>query len=222
MVTSSSPAKDAAATRERILDALGKLLARHGFAGVGVNAIAREARVDKVLIYRYFGGLPELLQAFAERSHFFPSQDDSPGVPAAGAGGPSAADFAVTMLREMARTLRARPVTQAVMRWELSASNPLTKMLGDARERRGVEMLAAFPRQSVPPDVDLEATAAVLSAGLIYLVLRSNGTTGWNGVPIQTQAGWDRIERAVEKLVRAVLGDRKATGARRSRKRAVR
>ena len=54
--------RDRAATEERILTAVGEVLARDGFAAIGVNAIAKQAGVDKVLIYRYFGGLPELLR----------------------------------------------------------------------------------------------------------------------------------------------------------------
>jgi hypothetical protein len=59
--------RDRAATEERILAAVGQVLARDGFGAIGVNAIAREAGVDKVLIYRYFGGLPELLRLGRQR-----------------------------------------------------------------------------------------------------------------------------------------------------------
>ena len=45
-------------------------------ARVGVNAIAREAGVDKVLIYRYFGGLPELLRQWGASGRFWPSVDE--------------------------------------------------------------------------------------------------------------------------------------------------
>jgi AcrR family transcriptional regulator len=47
-----------------LVRAVGTLLARDGFTALGVNAVAKEASVDKVLIYRYFGGMPELLGAF--------------------------------------------------------------------------------------------------------------------------------------------------------------
>ena len=47
-------------TRRRLISAVGSLLAREGFKGIGVNAVAREAGVDKKLIYRYFDGLPGL------------------------------------------------------------------------------------------------------------------------------------------------------------------
>ncbi|MDZ7592579.1 MAG: helix-turn-helix domain-containing protein [Rubrivivax sp.] len=51
---------------------VGMVLARDGFGAVGVNAIARQAGVDKVLTYRHFGGLPERLRAWGERGPFWP------------------------------------------------------------------------------------------------------------------------------------------------------
>ncbi|RJF88756.1 TetR/AcrR family transcriptional regulator [Oleomonas cavernae] len=48
--------RDRAATQARLVAAAGNVLARDGFAALGVNRIAVEAGCDKVLIYRYFGG----------------------------------------------------------------------------------------------------------------------------------------------------------------------
>ena len=45
--------RDKEETKARILAAVGKLLAASGFRQLGINAIAREAQVDKVLIYQY-------------------------------------------------------------------------------------------------------------------------------------------------------------------------
>ena len=71
--------KDREQTRARILQAVGRLLAESGFRELGVNAIAREAGVDKVLIYRYFGGMPELLRTFAEEGDFWPQLSELAG-----------------------------------------------------------------------------------------------------------------------------------------------
>ena len=57
--------RDSQATRRRILDALGRMIVEGGLAKVGVNALARDAGCDKVLIYRYFGDLDGVYQAFA-------------------------------------------------------------------------------------------------------------------------------------------------------------
>ena len=48
-------------TEQKILQALGQVLLEQGFPAVGINAVARQAGCDKVLIYRYFNGLEGLL-----------------------------------------------------------------------------------------------------------------------------------------------------------------
>jgi AcrR family transcriptional regulator len=220
MVTNKRPrSRNAAQTREKILDSVGRILAHRGFSRLGIRAIAREAKVDKVLIYRYFGGLPELLTAFAERSDFFPGLDETLGADEAERRSLNAAEYSARALSGTARALRARPLTQAVMRWELAESNALTRRLGDVRERRGLEVLAALPREGLSRDLDLAAVGGVLSAGLIYLVLRSKGADEWMGVPIRTEEGWARLERAAELLVRTVVAEGgKARGPRSSTK----
>jgi len=58
-------------TRERILDAAKRVLAETGYARFGVNAVAREAGCDKVLIYRYFGGVEGLAEAMGDSLTFW-------------------------------------------------------------------------------------------------------------------------------------------------------
>jgi AcrR family transcriptional regulator len=47
-----------------------------GFPRLGINAIAARARVDKVLICRYFGGLDARLAAYAQEASFWLSIDE--------------------------------------------------------------------------------------------------------------------------------------------------
>src|SRR6266568_4701983 len=150
--------RNSEATQERILKSVGRLLARSGFLGFGVNAVAREARVDKVLIYRYFGGLPQLLEAFADRGDFWPTAAEAVPLPPEATSRWSSAEWGAALLRGLLRGLRARPTTQEVLRWELAASNELTEKLAEVRERRGLEML----RRIAPdpkPQADLPAVA---------------------------------------------------------------
>jgi AcrR family transcriptional regulator len=211
MVTSTATRKaasrDSEATRQRILRGVGRLLARRGFLGLGINAVAREARVDKVLIYRYFGGLPELLGAYASQGDFWPGQEELTGTRPQPTGLQKTADASVAALKGLLRGLRKRSMTQEVLRWELAGPRELTEKLAEVRERRGLEMLRAIaPDAALPPETDAAAMAALLSAGVIYLVLRSKTAPEWLGVPLHGEEGWARIEQALETLVRRALG----------------
>jgi AcrR family transcriptional regulator len=55
--------RDAAATRQALLDAARALFDARGFRGTTVRAIGERAGVDQALIARYFGGKAELYQA---------------------------------------------------------------------------------------------------------------------------------------------------------------
>ncbi len=54
-------------TQQRILAAALKEFARHGFAGARVDVIARSARVNKRMLYHYFGDKEELFRAVLRR-----------------------------------------------------------------------------------------------------------------------------------------------------------
>lgn len=62
-------------TASRIQQAAVRLLQREGFAGWGINAVAREADVDKVLIYRYFESLEGLLLEIIKETRFWPDPE---------------------------------------------------------------------------------------------------------------------------------------------------
>lgn len=65
-------------TESRIREAALRILRRDGFEGWGVNHVAREANVDKVLLYRYFKGLDGLLSEILRSTRFWPDPDTLP------------------------------------------------------------------------------------------------------------------------------------------------
>ncbi|BDT60743.1 hypothetical protein MasN3_42370 [Massilia varians] len=67
-------ASEVEARTQELIDAAGCLFIKHGYAGVSLDAIAREARVAVRTIYVKFGGKAGLLKAVlqARRERFFP------------------------------------------------------------------------------------------------------------------------------------------------------
>ena len=187
-------------TKQRLIDALGALLAEQGFAGLGINAIAAKAQLDKVLIYRYFGGLGELLAAFAKQSAFWPTTRELLGRTRAKTQG---LDLAYALLAGHVRELRKRPMTQEIMRWELFANNELTDELARVREAQGLEILALLGSATHENEetLDLAAIGALLHAGLSYLVLRGKTAPVYMGVPLGTAQGDARLLKAIRQLI---------------------
>lgn len=191
--------RDAETTRKKIVTAVGRVLAKRGFGHVGVNTVAREAGVDKVLIYRYFGGLPELLQTYAVQGGFWPTIVELAGKPLDRFT--TLLEAGTALLNGHLRELRARPLTREIMRWELHERNELTDELARYREQQGNEIMALLPKQEGANDVDAAAAAALIHAGITYLVLRQETADVYLGVDLTSEEGWARLSRAVARLM---------------------
>jgi AcrR family transcriptional regulator len=127
-------ARDRQATEKKILEAVGRILAEKGFHNVGINAVARQARIDKVLIYRYFGGMPELLRAYAEAGSYWPTIEEVAGGDPGRLRGLPPQEAVATLLCNFARAVRKRPVTLEILAWEAIERNELTKVLEKVRK----------------------------------------------------------------------------------------
>jgi AcrR family transcriptional regulator len=206
-----APARNRAATEARILQAVGDVLARDGFQALGVNAVAQEAGVDKVLIYRYFGGLPELLQAWGRSGRFWPSVGDlldrEPGL----LQRPPAERLA-RFFDHFIDELRARPVTLAILAAEVSERNALTAILETQREQWGDEAMRVLGGPELAEGSPAALTTLVLVAGVQHLLVRARHIRVYGGIELRSDAAWDEIKAALGVLARQMLaGDARAT-----------
>jgi AcrR family transcriptional regulator len=199
-VTASGEAtvsRDKGATRQRLLEAVGTLLSRDGFGALGVNAVAREAGVDKVLIYRYYGGMPDLLRAYGESGDFWPSIEEVIGHDPSALMELSLSERWSLGLSRYARALRQRPVTQETLAWEQVEQNELTQILQQARERWFEELMSHFPDDPQGTDTDLVSTVLLVVSAIHYLVVRSRLQPDFSGLAIDTDEGWERIDAVI-------------------------
>jgi AcrR family transcriptional regulator len=197
--------RDRAATEERILAAVGEVLARDGFGALGVNAIARAAGVDKVLIYRYFGGLPELLRTWGASGRFWPSVaelvgDDAPRL----AQMPTEQRFTLFFERFI-DALRRRPLTVEILAAEIVQRNELTAILEAEREQWGEQVEAAFGGPEWARQPHLRGTTLLLVAGLQYLLVRARTVRVFGGIDLHSDAGWAQLKAALAGLGRQMF-----------------
>jgi AcrR family transcriptional regulator len=193
-------------TKARILAAVGSVLARSGFQKVGVNAIAKEAGVDKVLIYRYFENLASLLGEYGCSSDFWLTLDEILNRDMFENAEIPFADKITDMLLNFLHGLQKRPVTQEIMRWELLEQNELTDELHKVREDLGKSVLGILQSQENPSEaIDLPAITALMGAGLVFLLLKSKTNNCFLGIDLQSPEGWQRIESAVSYIFQATL-----------------
>ena len=200
--------RNKALTQQRLLAAVGQVLTESGFSGLGVNAVAKIAGVDKVLIYRYFGDFEGLCRAYAESSDFWPTVaeliDDE-------------VEFLTLPLeqrlilvsQQFSLAMRSRPLTLELLVWELSERNAFIIELERVRELFGIQLTELInrdlPTKSPAGELDWPAIMALIGAATQYLALRARHINTYNGVEIGSDEGWQRLDRTIEMLVNTLV-----------------
>ncbi len=180
-------------TERKLVDAVGAVLRGDGARHLGVNRVANEAGVDKVLIYRYFGGLTGLIDAWAQRGEFWPTADEILGSRV----GRSLADVVKSYLLE----ILSRPLSLELLAWELAEDDHLARACRSVRVRRLADVLEVIEAHG-SPGYDPAATAAMLFAAADHLALQARRAGAFAGISLTSDEGWTRIEDAIDFLAR--------------------
>jgi AcrR family transcriptional regulator len=188
-VSAARPARrrDAAATRQALLDAAGALFDERGFDRATIREIGERAGVDPALIARYFGGKEQLyIATLADEERLARRQPQDPD------------------LHAIAERL--------LTRWDRGGSSPVRRALADPApadpEQRALLRRIMRPGVIDPAKEAVGGEDAALRAELFLALLlgvstaRSNGTLG-------TLAGTSRAEllRRLQPLLDALVDE---------------
>lgn len=188
--------KDRKQTEEDILNALDSLIKHKGFKAVGINSVAKEAGVSKVLIYRYFENLDGLLEVWAEKNNYWTETRNSD------LASVSTSKLVKSILNDYLQLLRNDPQRRELLRWLITEDSSLGKKIMEKMEESGLGLtnhLKTLPEYK--KDVDIEAILALATAGISYLALISEKSEIFNGVELNSDSGWKRIEKILNLLV---------------------
>lgn len=207
-------ARDRFATRAAILEGAAELVAGGGVGALGVNGLADAAKCDKVLIYRYFGGLDGVLEALGIERMLWP-RVGAEGEAVDGEGDVSLADAVESAVLEEWAALASGALMLQAGAAEVVGANPLGEATAAQRAERHAELIASLrAKHRVPPYVDLSALVELLSAALTLFALRAasgvgarsgSAEKGRDALDPGTPEGWRRIEKTVGVVARALL-----------------
>lgn len=198
------PIRSKELTKEKLITAVGRVLAQEGFKGIGVNAVAREAGVDKKLIYRYFHGLTNLVAAYGHSLEFWPSAEELVGDDLECIRHMGPGELMAEFFKRYLRAIRSRPQTLEIMAWEGVERNELTLQLEGVRVKTALEFFEHLG-EDPPDEVDLTALVLIMAGAVHFLTTRSRNHRSIGGIDLQGEDGWRRIENTMELMLRKTL-----------------
>lgn len=187
--------KDKELTKNKILEAVGSIIENDGFEKIGINAIAQKAGVSKMLIYRYFGGLNELVTQYLLHRDYWANTD-------MGMIDPSDVSGSLRRLfREQVMKSRNDILLKRLCRWELSVKDENIRRLRERREQNGCDLIGEVWRLTNSEKSEVASLASIISASISYLVLIEEQNPIYNGIDLRTDEGWEQILRGIDLII---------------------
>ena len=190
--------------RQRLLEALGDLLARQGFTGLSLDVVAREAALERAVVLRHFQDLDDLVTAFGQSPTFWPPVAElRAGVAERFAAMPPRAQLA-HYFKATIWGLLARPRTLDILAWELMSRTRHSRLLEYPRVRNALEFFESVTGE-VPESLDLTAVVAVLGGAVMFLTVRSRQSGVFGGLNLYDDEDRERVERVLELIVAGLV-----------------
>lgn len=186
--------------RDGFVAALARVLAERGFAALNVEAVAREAGFNKALVYRYFGGLEGLLQAFAVSEDFLPDLAElGQGVLPDPRALPPRRRLAI-VLKNYARALRRRPATVQILLHAAGSDSPLARGLETGRRVRVNAIREALALDSAEIGLDLDAAMALFFSSFVMMAAHESRAMSMTQA-VDADMFWRRIDGVVDGML---------------------
>ncbi|RQO66011.1 TetR/AcrR family transcriptional regulator [Pedobacter sp. KBW06] len=186
-------------SKEKFLNAVGKILRTKGFSALKVNDIAAVAGLDKKLIYNYFGGTDQLIDEYIKSQDFWSNVKNEPDLDINDGG----QGLSKAMLLWQFDYVFKNKELQKIILWGLLENRSSLKKLADDREESGD---ALFKNISDPHFGEhswrYRAIMALLISGIYYLdIYASTNDNTFCGLNVKTEEGRKEIEEALSFMI---------------------
>jgi len=194
--------KDREQTKRKLIDAVGVIIKAKGFSGVRISKVARQAGVDRKLVYRYFGNLSNLTEAYVTENDFWMLFADQLKTLSKELDASSSQHFITETLQQLFTFFLKEQEMQNLLLMELIGSNPIMRSIHNVRETIGHEILVRTDSHFKNSVINFRAVAALLVGGIYYMILhtRKNGYH-FADLDLKSEEGTKAIIETVAKIV---------------------
>lgn len=186
-------------TEKNLLDAVSHIIENDGFTKIGVNRIANKAGCDKVLIYRYFGGLDGLLVEWAKRHDYYSFAYSEFIETIKRAESKDIKQIVKDVLIRQLHYLKDNVLMQELLVWELSGHSSFKGIL-EERERSGYKLQEELNRY-LNTGNDTDMYIATIISAINYIVLFTRQYHKINGIDFSKPESWGRLKTVISKYV---------------------
>lgn len=192
-------------SKEKFLEAVGKILETKGYSGLKVNDIAATAGVDKKMIYNYFGGTDQLIDEYISSLDFWSNVDGNTAPEIADGG----QEFSKQLLTQQFDYVASNKNLQKILLWGVAEKRNSLRNIADERERNGEQLFSQIADPYFAENaLQYRAIMAILISGIYYLNLyKGVNAETFCGIDLTKNEGSQQIKGALGKIIDLVYED---------------
>ena len=187
-------------TEKRLLEAVSRVIEDEGFTKIGINRIARQAQCDKVLIYRYFGGLDGLLVAWAKQYDFYSFAYSEFINQIEQAETSNLGEIIKAVLLKQLEYLKDNQLMQELYVWELSGNSSF-RAIQVEREKNGYKLQLELEKRLGDSCRDCNFHITIIIAAINNIILFTRQYNMFNGIDFSKPEAWDELKNVISDYV---------------------
>ena len=187
-------------TEKRLLEAVSRVIEDEGFTKIGINRIARQAQCDKVLIYRYFGGLDGLLVAWAKQYDFYSFAYSEFINQIEQAETSNLGEIIKAVLLKQLEYLKDNQLMQELYVWELSGNSSF-RTIQVEREKNGYKLQLELEKRLGDSCRDCNFHITIIIAAINHIILFTRQYNMFNGIDFSKPEAWDELKNVISDYV---------------------
>jgi AcrR family transcriptional regulator len=188
-------------TENAIIDAFARLLVRDGVAGIGVNALVKEAGVGKKPLYDYFGGIAGVAVEWVQRRGIWPPLEEIVGEPLDAFMARKPGDKLRLINRQCAAMLRANPPLCELLSGEFVRSSEMKSAVEHVRQLVRLDFERVLKSDPVLSSEDYLALNTIAYAATTYLALRAHCQPRFFGFDLATETSWQMVMNMFDRVL---------------------
>lgn len=183
-------------SERQLIEAVSTIIEEEGFSKIGVNKIAKTAGCDKVLIYRYFGGLEGLITSWAKQNDFYIQAYASFIDRIKNIDNHNLNEITKEILLAQLHFTKANRTLQELLLWELSG-NLKFKAVRKLREENGHKLQQVLEDKLGVKQHNISMYITTLIASINYVVLSTLNYPYFNGIDFSDEGSWLKYEETL-------------------------
>ncbi len=188
-------------TEAAILDGFERLLVRDGVAGLGVNALIKEAQVGKKQVYDYFAGITGVATAWVERRGIWPSLEEIIGEPMRDFDQRKPGDKLRIVNRQCATMLRANAPLCELLTGEFIRSTEVKAAVEHVRQLVRLDFERVLKSDPALASDDFLALNTIAYAATTYLAMRAHSQPRFFGFDLSTETSWNIVLNMFDRVM---------------------